>query len=57
MSYSSQAHTKYITHLPGTTAKVTLHVLDPTSFVDVQIKNPDVSIEMLKRDNTPSSAK
>lgn len=53
----SQSHTKYITHLPGSTAKVRLHFSDPISFFDIQTKNPDVSLEILKRDNTPSSAK
>lgn len=57
MSHVVQSGTRYVTHLPGTTAKVRLHLLEPISFVDVQTKNPDVSFEMLKRDNAPSSAK
>lgn len=57
MSHVGQSGTRYITHLPGTTAKVRLQLLEPISFVDVQTKNPDVSLEMLKRDNTPSSTK
>lgn len=56
MSHVGQPCTRYITHLPGTTAKVRLQLLEPISFVDVHTKNPDVSLEMLKRDNTPSSA-
>lgn len=43
-------------HLLGTTAKVRLQLADPIRFSDVQMKNPDVSLEMLKRDRTPSSA-
>ncbi len=33
-----------------------LQLEEPTRFVDVQMKNPDVSIEILKRDRTPFSA-
>lgn len=54
---SCRSVTYQVHHLPGTTAKVRLQLLEPISFVDVQTKNPDVSLEMLKRDNTPSSAK
>lgn len=46
----------YIEHLPGTTAKVTLQLAAPIRLVEVQMKNPDVSLEMLKSFKTPSSA-
>ncbi len=35
-------------HLLGITDKVRLQLAEPTRFVDVQTKNPDVSLETLK---------
>lgn len=43
-------------HLLGITDRVRLQVAEPTPFSDVQMKNPDVSLETLKSDRTPSSA-
>lgn len=45
-----------VEHLPGTTAKVTLQLAVAIRLDEVQMKNPDVSLEMLKRYKTPSSA-
>ena len=40
---------------PDITAKVKLQLAEPTGFVDVQMKNPDVSLEILNNDKAPSS--
>lgn len=40
----------------GMTANVKLQLAEPTWFCDVQMKNPEVSLEMLNRDRDPSSA-
>lgn len=45
-----------LTDSPGITDKVKLQLAESISFFDTQMKNPDVSLEILKRDKTPSSA-
>lgn len=62
MSNKSWCQTVYdrnsgdIQHLPGVTDNVKLQLSEPILFFDSQMKNPDVSLETLKRCKTPDGA-